>query len=95
MRFADSDFFERLPARINEELAQAGVSKRMDLLLHFPLRYEDWRYPAAITAIKTGETTLIEGEIVDVNRPADSCWWAYKTKPEILLFCGFFVAPEF
>ena len=67
MRFADSDFFERLPARINEELAQAGVSKRMDLLLHFPLRYEDWRYPAAITAIKTGETTLIEGEIVDVK----------------------------
>ncbi|MGI9338343.1 MAG: ATP-dependent DNA helicase RecG, partial [Gammaproteobacteria bacterium] len=47
--------------------AKAGIFRWADLLLHFPLRYEDWHNASAIASLQNGETALVEGEITDAR----------------------------
>ncbi len=49
------------------ELAKAGFARLMDLLLHFPLRYENWQDASPLANLRNGETALVEGEITDAQ----------------------------
>ena len=70
MYSTDKDFFAHLQESVRKALEKEGFTRRMDLLLHFPLRYEDWRHPVAVADLKIGEAALVEGEIVDVKPAA-------------------------
>ncbi|MDM5147095.1 ATP-dependent DNA helicase RecG [Candidatus Persebacteraceae bacterium Df01] len=50
-----------------QSLHNAGIFRPIDMLLHFPLRYEDWQTPLPIAHLRNGETALVAGEITDAR----------------------------
>jgi ATP-dependent DNA helicase RecG len=48
-----------------EKLARLGLSRREDLLLHFPLRHEDETRITPITQAPQGSAVQVEGEVVE------------------------------
>ena len=64
---SSSSFLRQLSATTERALREAAISRPLDILLHFPLRYEDWQTPQAPAQWRNGETVLTEGEIVDTQ----------------------------
>ena len=56
---------ESLPHNLQRELARGGFDSLMDLLLHFPLRHEDWQTAQGVAALRAGEVALVEGEVAE------------------------------
>lgn len=48
-----------------ERLAKLGVASVQDLLFHLPLRYQDRGRLVPIAAVRPGDESLVEGEILD------------------------------
>ena len=55
---------DSIPKTTLAKLAKLGILKRMDLVLHLPLRYEDETQLTAISALQQGVSAQVEGEIV-------------------------------
>ena len=49
---------------LESKFSQLGIKSVQDLLLHFPLRYEDRSTSSAIGEVAIGETTTIQGCII-------------------------------
>lgn len=54
-----------LPPPLRAAVRKAGFASLMDLLLHFPLRHEDWQTAQGIADLRKGEVALVEGEIIE------------------------------
>lgn len=61
------EFWKRLPATVKASLRQARIRSISGLILRQPLRYENWGEPTPISQLRSGETALIEGTIVDAS----------------------------
>ena len=54
------------PAR-REQLQRLGIATIADLLLHLPRGYEDLRAVRTIANLKSGETQVVQGEVVEID----------------------------
>ena len=54
-------------AKIEEQLAQLGIQRIFDLLLHLPRSYEDRSRLVAINSLQDGQPALVEGRVVHVD----------------------------
>ena len=52
---------------VQKTFAKAGILRWMDLLLHFPLRYEDWHSAMPVAQLQNGATALVEGTITETG----------------------------
>jgi ATP-dependent DNA helicase RecG len=52
-----------LPPALRPKLAKLGVAHLRDMLLHFPLRYEDQTRVVAIKDLMVGESVVVEGVV--------------------------------
>ena len=50
-----------LPAALRPKLAKLGVQHLRDMLLHFPMRYEDQTHVRPINELVAGESVVVEG----------------------------------
>ena len=60
-------FWRRLPEAAQNALLQSGVSSAADVLLRFPLRYENWQATQTVSSLRAGEKALVEGLINDAR----------------------------
>jgi ATP-dependent DNA helicase RecG len=66
-----------IPPSLAPKLAKLGIATSAQLLLHFPLRYEDQTRLTPLSAITPGQAWLVEGEI-------DSCEVSYRPRKQLL-----------
>ncbi len=66
-----------IPPALAPKLAKLGVGQPAQLLLHFPLRYEDHTRLTPLSAITPGHAWLVEGEV-------DSCEVKFKPRRQLL-----------
>ena len=52
-----------LPPALRPKLAKLGIQHLRDLLLHFPLRYEDQTRVRPIAELVAGESVVVEGVV--------------------------------
>jgi ATP-dependent DNA helicase RecG len=55
--------------QIAKHLSRLGVNTTLDLLLHLPMRYEDRTTLTPFHALRIGQTAVIEGNVLDVDKP--------------------------
>lgn len=53
--------------KVAEQLAQLGVHRLFDLILHLPRDYEDRSRLAQICTLADGQSALVEGEVVHID----------------------------
>ena len=63
MTAADAPDQTYLPPALRPKLAKLGIQHLRDLLLHFPLRYEDQTRVRAIAELVAGELVVVEGVV--------------------------------
>jgi ATP-dependent DNA helicase RecG len=57
-------------------LAERGIVTALDLILHLPVRYQDWRTRTPPADLKAGTTAILEGELSAVSeRPMPGARW--------------------
>jgi ATP-dependent DNA helicase RecG len=57
-------------------LANRGIATLLDLVLHLPARYQDWRERASLAALAPGMTAVVEGDLgVIKERPMRRAPW--------------------
>ncbi|MBI5178956.1 MAG: ATP-dependent DNA helicase RecG [Nitrospinae bacterium] len=61
---SEVQFLKGVGPRRAEQLARLGIKTVGDLLLHFPVRYEDRRDIRAVAELKEGETQTVRGVIL-------------------------------
>ena len=49
--------------KVAEKLSRLGIVSVADILFHLPFRYEDRSKVVAIGSLKTGESSLFEGQV--------------------------------
>ena len=63
MTAADAPDQTYLPPALRPKLAKLGIQHLRDLLLHFPLRYEDQTRVRPIAELVAGESVVVEGVV--------------------------------
>ena len=53
-----------LPPALLHTLQKAGFATPLDLLLHFPLRHEDWQTQETVSTLRVNTTAVIKGKII-------------------------------
>ncbi len=53
------------PSVLTQKLAKLGLTRDIDFVLHFPLRYEDETRLSPVRALQAGSNAQVEGEVVD------------------------------
>jgi ATP-dependent DNA helicase RecG len=57
-------------------LAERGIVTALDLVLHLPARYQDWRARTALAQLRPGTTAVVEGELSAISeRPMPGVRW--------------------
>ena len=54
-------------SQVAQQLADLGIHRLFDLLLHLPRDYEDRSRLCAIDGVQSGQSVLVEGTILHVN----------------------------
>ena len=63
-----SSFLDLLSPASRQTLQKANLSRAADVLLRFPLRYENWHSPSLISSLSADQTAVVEGTIDDAQR---------------------------
>src|SRR5258706_10589532 len=58
-----ADALPAVPKAVSDKLEKLGVRRRLDLVLHLPLRYEDETRIARLAEATSGETVQLECEV--------------------------------
>src|SRR6476661_1294038 len=58
-----ADAAPAVPKAVGDKLEKLGVRRRLDLVLHLPLRYEDETTLARLSEAMSGETVQLECEV--------------------------------
>jgi ATP-dependent DNA helicase RecG len=66
-----------IPPSLSAKLAKLGIVQPQDLLLHFPLRYEDQTRLTPLSAVAPGEAWLCEGVV-------DACEIKFKPRRQLI-----------
>jgi ATP-dependent DNA helicase RecG len=63
---------------LQDKLARLGIAREQDLVLHLPLRYEDYTRLTPLAALKAGEACQVEATVVNTD---------IRYRPRRQLFC--------